>query len=1812
LADSVVMINEVHYHPAAGQSEWVELRNQLAVDVDVSGWSLADGVRFAFPPGTVIPAGGYLLIAESPAVVEGALGPWSGKLDNAGETLELRNNNGRLMDSLSYGNEGDWPTASNGAGFTLARRAGHLATGDPLSWTASHQTGGTPGGGNFPATLPPLITLRVADDAVWRFSADGSEPGSGWQDPLFDDSNWSSGPGTFQLGGDPLPAPAVLGTPLPAGPVSYYFRTTFGFSGTPATTSLRLRLLIDDGAAVFLNGSELLRVNLPGGADFMTTALFPRRGAPRFQEFEVPAGALRTGDNLLAVELHQAATLPAYPAAVIAAGPVAYWRLGEANNPASDLADLPGPPELGPHDGTYQGLAPVNLARPGPRPTDAIGGNPLTGFDPGNTAPDFQGNADGGDDVVVFPDDGSLDPSLGKNFSFTAWVKGAPTQESGAAIIAKGTGAGGEQFACDVIDNRFRFFAWNNNSPNSAFAAHSNVRPDDTWQHLVGVCDLSKGIFRLYLNGTEISSTNPSSTLVAGNHEISIGARKGSSAPAYNLNFKGTIDEVAYFKRALSVAEIDALYQSAFASSESGPDLVDAVFSMELSTLETQTATGTPSLVLNEFAGAGAGFGVELMNLGTTPVELAGTTLSRLDQHGNRFDFPLPAQSLAGGALLVLDAASLGWFASSGDRIVLTSAAGRALDAGVVKPTPRARHPDGTGPWLHPDTYTPGSPNSVSLHKGIVINEIMYHPPSPPLPAGAVPGQWIELHNTADAPQDLGGWRLGGGISYRFPAGTSIDAGGFLIIARAPATLPGISALGPWSGSLSKAGDEITLYDASGNPADHVVYHDRGYWSELADGGGSSLELRDPRADRNSAANWAASDESATAAWQTFTWRGPANPGIVGEPTQWRELNLCLLDGAGEVLIDDVRVTDTTNGQQLMQNGGFSSGMAHWRATGTHRRSEVVAEPGNPGNSVLRLVATGPGEYQGNQLESTFLNNTALVAGREYEISLRARWLAGASQLNTRLYFNRLARTHTLAVSPRGGTPGQPNSRAIANLGPTYANAAHFPIVPQPGEPVSVSVEAADPDGITALTLHYAVAGGSWQSVAMNSGDGRKFAAAIPGQAAASIVQFYISGSDLSGASSFFPPEGKESRALFMVEDGQAAAGSRHKFRLVMTAADAAFMHAGVNVLSNATLGATIIADEATPYYDVGARLKGSYVGRNVPRVGFSIEFQPDRLFRGFHRTVAVDRSQHSVVGQGEIITKHIASAAGGIPNMYDDLARFIYVIPSYNSSCQLRLSGFGRDYRRSSFPSGNDGHMYEYEVIRWTTNTSDGTPEGVKLPGSGYSNPDLQDQGNDKEAYRWNWLANNNQAEDHFAPAMAVGRLFSLNGAAFEAEAALRLEVNQWLRTMAYQSLVGPNDVIYTGSNIHNIRFFSRPEDGRMLYMPWDWDSSFSRSTSAQLIGSGNVAKLVTTNPSNRRIYLNHLHDLVTTTFNTSYMTRWSQHYGEVAAENYSSILAYIGARASFVLGQLPVSTPFNATAAAVGADGSVIITGQSNIAVAGIEVNDITYLPTWLSDTGWRISVPTAGGGNTLLIRGLDQKGAAVSGAAATLTVENPNPPGWPAVRINEWLAINTLIPEPESGRMEDWFELHNATGAPVDLSNWGLSDKPGTPRLAVIPQGTVIPAGGHLLVWADGSSPRRNPDGHIYVNFALSGSGESITLSAPDGQIVDQVFFAAQTANLSEGRYVDGGELISRLSTPTPGAPNVRLRALSATALDGRAEFTFTTTPGHRYRVEGSTDLIEWLPITGIFTASSGTHTFGEDIVETRNFYRAVLVP
>ena len=146
---------------------------------------------------------------------------------------------------------------------------------------------------------------------------------------------------------------------------------------------------------------------------------------------------------------------------------------------------------------------------------------------------------------------------------------------------------------------------------------------------------------------------------------------------------------------------------------------------------------------------------------------------------------------------------------------------------------------------------------------------------------------------------------------------------------------------------------------------------------------------------------------------------------------------------------------------------------------------------------------------------------------------------------------------------------------------------------------------------------------------------------------------------------------------------------------------------------------------------------------------------------------------------------------------------------------------------------------------------------------------------------------------------------------------------------------------------------------------------------------------------------------------------------------------------------------------------------------------------------------------------------------------------------VRINEWMAANSgflLDPATVPPSAEDWFELYNPGRTEADLSGYYLTDNLLKPTQVKIPAGTRIPAGGYLLVWADGLAPQFLPnDPDLHVSFRLAQSGEELGLFAPDGTMIDGLKFGPQTNNISQGRLPDGGSALAYFTQPTPRAAN-----------------------------------------------------------------------
>jgi hypothetical protein len=1834
-ADSTVVINEIMYHPSTNEAlmEWLELRNLMSVDMDISGWSLADGIDYTFPAGTIIAGGGYLVVASSPPTLMAAaglanvLGPFAGRISNSGETLQLLNNDQRVMDSITYGVDGAWPMAANGAGVSLAKLNPNAATADVSNWAPSAQIGGTPGADNFPPYAPTILTTNLASiNGVWKYNDSGTDLGTSWSAANADDSGWASGSALFYRGNAALPA--ATNTVLAAGRTTYYFRTKFVYSGDLSHTQLQLQPLIDDGAVFYLNGVEIYRYNLPAGTiNYFTLASAAVGDATYAPAVTLPDNLLVLGTNVLAVEVHQAHSIIAYPQAVLNSAPVGYWRLGETNGTAVDVASAAGVPQMGAQNGIYSGIAPANFSQTGLQPGALVGNQIVAGFEINNFATRFAGNNDNGDDVVIISDPGVFNYSTNRAFSLEAWVNGAATQESGAGIISKGFGGGGEQYTIDVQNNLFRFYI--RDSAATATTTSATFGPNGTWQHVVAVYDQPAGIMRLYVNAALAASATPRATLLSTADPVTIGARKPNNTGGYSLNFDGLVDEVAIYNRALTTNEITAHFNATFdASAGSPPDTNDVVFGLQLNALQTVPPPVVYKVAFNELSAASDTFGLELINYDTNAVNLGGFSLVRL-RGSTASQYVFSSQTLPSGGFLQLTKTLLGFGANSGDQFFLYAPNGsNVLDAVVSQKSAIARYPDGLGPWLHPAQLTPAATNSFVFHNEIVINEIMYHP-RPSVGTNDNPPSWLELYNRGSNAVNLTGWQFSSGIGYAFATNKIIPAGGYLVVAQNPAAMsvlyPSIDVVGPYTGKLSGSGDLVELDDASGNPANQVQYFNDGRWPGYAHGGGSSLELRDPHADNSKPEAWAASNEGAKSTWQTYTYRAVAQTPIPGSPSLWNELNLGLIDGAGEVLLDDFSVVESpdTAPVQLIQNGSFDAGSAsHWRFRGNHRHSRVEPEAGNPANYVLHLVSTGASEYQGNQIETTFLAGHSVVDGRTYEISFRAKWVAGAALLNTRLYFDRLARTTQLALPVNNGTPGLPNSTYATNIGPVYSGLQHSPVVPNAGQPVTISVNASDPDGVSSVKLWYAPEGSAWSSVAMTNAGGSLYTATLPGQSTATLVQFYVEGRDGLNVGSFFPANGTNSRALYRVNDGQALVGPAHNFRIIMTQADATFMHAQTNVLSNESLGGTVLYDEQEIFYDIGVRLKGSFVGRDVPRVGFTVTFDPSRLFRGIHEEVALDRSQGTFIGQGEILVKHIASHAGGIPNMYDDLVHCISPRAQDTSMAQLRMAAFGDVFLDSQYQNGSDGLMYECEVLRYSSTTADGTTEGLKIPGSGYVNVDLADYGTDPETYRWTLLQSNNRTGNDYTRIIAMSQTFSLTGTNLDVQTPPLMDLDEWMRTWAFESLIGVGDGYFTGTSPHNFRMYVRPADQKVLAMPWDWDSCFIKSATANLVGTGNLAKLVN-RPGNLHAYYGHLYDLINTTFNMAYMGRWTQHYGSLAGQDFSGILNYIGQRSSFVMGQLPAATPFAITSNQGNNFGTnntqVTINGTGSIQVKTIQVNGIDYLVTWTSLTNWSLTIPLNAGTNSFTLQGFDLHGNVLSNSTDTIVITNSGVGAPQPVVINEWMADNAGpngFADPVDGLFKDWFELYNPNPGAIDLSGCFLTDTLALPTQWQVPTNTTIAGNGFLLVWADNLTNLNGlgTNGDLHVNFKLSKDGDSIGLFAPDGvRPLSTVTFGAQSQNVSQGRFPDGSTNgIFPMTAFTPRQANFLPppQFTSLSLAPGFVTLVWQAIPGMNYHLQYKTNLndVNWTDVAPDISATNNSVTFtNATSTDAQRFYR-----
>ncbi|MHC1704876.1 MAG: lamin tail domain-containing protein [Tenuifilaceae bacterium] len=186
-----------------------------------------------------------------------------------------------------------------------------------------------------------------------------------------------------------------------------------------------------------------------------------------------------------------------------------------------------------------------------------------------------------------------------------------------------------------------------------------------------------------------------------------------------------------------------------------------------------------------------------------------------------------------------------------------------------------------------------------------------------------------------------------------------------------------------------------------------------------------------------------------------------------------------------------------------------------------------------------------------------------------------------------------------------------------------------------------------------------------------------------------------------------------------------------------------------------------------------------------------------------------------------------------------------------------------------------------------------------------------------------------------------------------------------------------------------------------------------------------------------------------------------------------------------------------------------------------------------------------------------------------------------------INE-VASNNGDPNP------DWMEIYNPSDAEVDISGFGVYDKPAA--LFTLPAGTIIPANGYFVVTCDVALAGSNPT--QYAGFGISSGGETVYFVDAAGAIIDEVAVPAMPQGISYARIPDGGDVMQN-ANPTKGAansntneaPNLTANLISGVNDNNYFDYTIIATDAGGIRdvkiyVEAGTDvkIVEMAPIGG----------------------------
>ena len=1040
------------------------------------------------------------------------------------------------------------------------------------------------------------------------------------------------------------------------------------------------------------------------------------------------------------------------------------------------------------------------------------------------------------------------------------------------------------------------------------------------------------------------------------------------------------------------------------------------------------TPAGDPvPVVINEYFGRTAGERwVELYNISNSAVDLSGFHLSTDRAVLDAWTLPPGSVVSAHGFLSVTESETGIDMTGLEVSFYLTRPAITEVIDAVVFENPAISDPPlaGTSDVRFPDgamemaiSHTPSrdAPNVVDVERDVVFNEILYHPPDSFLTHNI---EFFELYNRGTTSVDLSGCAIDKGVEFAFVPGTTIEPGSYLVVAASPddlvATHGFTEALGPYIGSLSNNGERLRLVDAFGNVMDEVRYYDGGRWAALADGGGSSLELIDPRQDNSVATAWAASDESAKASWE------PISFSLSYAQQSRSEFQIRML-AAGEAMVDALELKRA--GTEHLPNGSFESSTSPWRIQGNHIQSHRTTEDSFDGSACLKIIATGDGDTRVNRIET---DASRTMSSGTYSVTGAVRWISGGNLIFFSGYrqLPRFQHSHWMRIPQNLGSPGEQNQRYRPNSGPVISEVMHDPAVPAGGATAHIVARVSDADGVESVTARYRTGTitGAYGSVELLddglngdgvAGDGL-YGGTLPQQNSGTKVVYYIQATDTTAATGRFPTEAPARTLLFQH-------GSPHTARSFPTR----LIHDDTNLSelnnrqlhSNELLDATFVFNESKVYYNVGTRYRGSPWNRPPSPRMYRIKFGKDDLFRT-QRAVNLSRYGNRMLERAAYYSVWRNSTPSSTSPM--SWGTYTRVITHQGTATMELVAPVNGDYLQRWFPDDAGGYLMKITgKLIFNNDNVNAQASMDSVDWATYAN-----RGSLKGNYRWNWNFRTRELEDNFTPLMSLMAAINAPTTTLDSQLESIMDVEQVLRVYAGRCAHDDWDTISIG-NGQNAYIYYADVEGRFKLLPWDLDHSWGSEGARIYPDADSSFRRVITRPKFRRMYRGILNEMLNGRggspghWNSEEMV--SKYLDQIAIEvggdgvgGANTVRSFINGRRNSLLAQIPTPIEFRITTNG-GNDLTVNDTTADLSGAAWVDVNSITHdgepLPlTWSTESNWSTTVPLDFGGNVVTLIAFDSSGNLV----ASDTINITSTAGWQAPEVSSILPASAAPEE------------------------------------------------------------------------------------------------------------------------------------------------------------------------------------------------------